>query len=48
MTSIELKAKAYDTLAEIQRLEVVLRQLNQNIAIEVNKENELRNSNKGE
>lgn len=37
MTVIELKALAYDTLAQIEQLQIKLRQINQAIAEEVNK-----------
>jgi hypothetical protein len=36
----DLKAKAYDTLAQIEALQVQLRQLNQAIAREFNGENQ--------
>ena len=38
MTLIELKSQAYDTLANIEYLQKKLRELNQAIAEEINKE----------
>ena len=37
MTVIELKAQAYDFLAQIERYQDLLRKVNQQIAIEINK-----------
>ena len=40
MTVIELKAQAYDFLVQIERYQDLLRKVNQQIAIEINKPKE--------